>query len=423
MRDVSKELHVGMVDSAELIELLTFAIGHAEFTSRTRIDLPDSNEPTVVLYFTRKGRLQRVESNLEASRIQGFSSEIRGALMSDLGVRFGRQILFSKVPCVGGWAGGHLSILPVPTNAPRPSQVVGYHPFVLEVPFFASSNWRVNALRIKRAISDWSLVLEVLGPFMNAMPTIHGVWAVDLNHAIDEGLRPKTVQSLYWFEGFEGVVDSPTEPTESLMKVSDVEYYSRRGYFAGQVLDLPVGMEARTNQYANLTESQKIQFLRCAYWLRHSNLVYQTSRSAALMSSVQAIESLIEKKWNKVPPDESSVRKPGPTELFIKFLKTYAPSIKDSSEGLREQLYNARSRLSHGENLLSLDRELGMSAANPIGSVEYQQLGDASTLVRTAALNWLMDHGKKPSEETVVLRGGPDHVKGRKISSIRISGK
>jgi hypothetical protein len=79
------------------------------------------------------------------------------------------------------------------------------------------------------------------------------------------------------------------------------------------------------------------------------------SSSSAFIAVVSGIEALIEKKSETCP--ECRQPKFGVTKKFEKFLKEHVPNIQENYPNELKQIYQVRSGLAHGVDLLWEDRE------------------------------------------------------------------
>jgi hypothetical protein len=77
---------------------------------------------------------------------------------------------------------------------------------------------------------------------------------------------------------------------------------------------------------------------------------------------------------------------PGATEQFRSFFETYAPGVEQRKR--RSQMYELRSDILHGSNLMLLDQDLHFGW-DPPGSNELALAEELSSITRLALRNWL----------------------------------
>jgi hypothetical protein len=74
--------------------------------------------------------------------------------------RVWRQVLFSAIPCEASWRyGDRFQITPPPENAPKPTTIMGEHPFILEIKVQNSTNFAISGLRCSRVTQALTLLL------------------------------------------------------------------------------------------------------------------------------------------------------------------------------------------------------------------------------------------------------------------------
>jgi hypothetical protein len=255
-------------------------------------------------------------------------------------------------------------------------------------------------LRYARRVSDIMLVLNLLLRTGVRSPSNRGrhhwVWA-------PTGSDPPTIWAGegYMIPNFQWVVeDLPTTAGMApLVEVDAQAYYDRLG--ASDTLTIPSELTTLFDLFYSLTGEKRERFLRACFWYRMASIVWDYSQSLYLMSLVNAVECLAGIGGTEPAPrvvaalirtlTRRPAQPPKPTSLFLNFMKGFAPG-RPSRKKL-DDLYEARSEITHGERLLHLDQ-----ASRPIGlsqtSATDWEVGDnASLLIRGALINWLWSHG------------------------------
>ena len=393
MKDITALCHAGEVDDEELASIFSDTLHQATFTSRTRVDMPDSDNPRLTMTYTKAGRLTKVESNLSNAELQPIFDEIQTSLLDPTTRKVSRSFGFSDIAVEGTWGCDLFTITAAPPTAPRPPVMVGDYPYVFEIPFPASSSWVINNIRIGRRLQEYDLLLNVFTTNIKGTPLQtekHWGIAVELDRDVTQPMVPQWVQRFYWADGFITQADdtTPVEPP-LIASVPDNIYYSRRGTRPRDVMTVPESLAERINRFRTVADTAQGKFLRSAYWLRHASAVYQQSRSATLIATIQAIEALLPKSSGTRCPTCGLQQGNGPTANFSNFLNRYVPTQDPEIEAARKKLYNQRSQLTHGHELLVSDTDIGLGWRQPSGAFEWGQLSDASTVARLAAINWL----------------------------------
>jgi hypothetical protein len=144
--------------------------------------------------------------------------------------------------------------------------------------------------------------------------------------------------------------------------------------------------QAITGYWALSTE-QKLKFDNAAFWLQHSTKVYRESRSAAYVAIAIAIESVM-------PPPERGKQceccklhiGKGPTAQFKDFITQFVPAPALNGKQI-SRLYEVRSKLAHGHDLLIEDQEILAPALESFE--DWQDHDIIQRLARIALMNWL----------------------------------
>ena len=396
MRDISALCHVGQVDDGELSIIMLHTIHHAQFTSRTRIDLPRSDAPDVSMHYTSAGALARVETSLDNRAIEALLEEIRLALLTPTERRIHRALVMVAVPVTGTWACDLFTLTAPPENAPRIPQLIQDYPLVLEFPYEGTQSFVINTHRATQRMRQYELLLSLFIPTVQTTPRFTNQhWGMVMGGVIaatPEGFpKVEWVQEGYAIEGFEITSNSLTPMSDPLMPlVSDAEFYGRRGIGADSIFDVPESLASWIRHFASRTDATKQSFLRSAFWLRHAGDVYRLSSSAALVAAVQAVEALLPPPQGVACPTCGLVGGPGPTANFRSFLAQHAPTHDGDLVKARTRLYQTRSKLTHGQDLLSSDSELGFGWSGPQEPFEQNDLDMATRVARIAAIRWLL---------------------------------
>jgi len=160
-------------------------------------------------------------------------------------------------------------------------------------------------------------------------------------------------------------------------------------------LRVPSDLDSSICLYQQLSANNREKFDRAAYWMDMASRQWTDSISASFASLVSSVESLTERGVthnifcdtckNSVPHDV-----PGATEKFRAYFEKYAPGASLAKH--RSKMYQLRSKILHGSELIQLDRDRALGW-DPPGFNQMELVRELSGLTQIAARNWL----KSPS--------------------------
>jgi hypothetical protein len=312
------------------------------------------------------------------------SNEIENSILKGpTGV--GREYSFSSRRVTGSWRGklSGVQILPPPSDLPRVPTESGDHPFILEFPLMMSNLDSLTNHRRLRKHRDLTLLLNILveGRGVKSMGRSTHCWAGTewVQQWFSPTLNPYITNAL-----------SASAATQ--LKELEPEEYERMLGDDGTGLRVPSDLDQSICSYEALSDSNREKFDRAAFWFSTSLRMCDISMSAAFAALVSTIESLtasgnVHQFTCPICGGLTDHRVPGPTKLFKNFLATYAPGASLAKD--RDDMYDLRSNLIHGEHLVELDREIPIMGWTPPGFKERQQYNDLWTLTRTALRNWI----------------------------------
>ena len=334
-------------------------------------------------------------------------------------IKVGRESSFSTLRVQGSWRGARsgVQIHPPPTDAPGATSVEAVaHPFVLEFPFRASDVMRLTLHRRARQHCRLTRLLNALlagGTSFQAKRSAH-CWALvhpDSDRETTGWLpklrrfflslvrRPVTaprpeikwVHQFYFAELGKGVTNELSQPaTTRLAEVDPGEYYmkvidDRDG------LQVPADLDDLICRYQQLSPVNRDKFDRATFWLDIASRQWGISVSSSFGSLVSAVESLTDRgtthvlfceQCNAERPHEA----PGATERFRAIVETFAPGA--AHEKRRKEMYDLRSGISHGSELMELDQDLAFGW-DPLWWNEHELHDELWGLTRFVLRNWL----------------------------------
>jgi len=374
------------LDSHELRLLLDSRIGgpgqyDSEAADPNRIYLPLAREKCrVALVFSGK-RIVGVEPGqaFDVAEWQSIAEEIETSVLNGV-TKMGRGYSFSSFRVQGSWRGERsgVQILPPMPEAPRADVEGAEHPFILEYPLQASAFWPITNHRRQREHRRLTLMLNtLLAGRTNVQPRrSNHFWACF--HRDGTGQEIRWVQNSYFATLGKAVVDTLSPATDKLIEEIDAEqYYSRLRGSDGLGLRVPTDLDDSICQYQRLDPARRDEFDRAAFWLDMASRQWNTSVSASFAALVSAVESLI------------NARGPGSTARFRAFFERYAPDASLSSR--RDQMYDVRSGILHGSDLMTIDQDIDFGWDPPWWN-ERELNSDLWAMTRIAVRNWLKDN-------------------------------
>jgi len=213
-----------------------------------------------------------------------------------------------------------------------------------------------------------------------------------------EAFDIKWVQEFFFGHLGEAIIDSVSPlATASLGVLPAEEYYTMVGY-DGEGLRIPRDLDESICAYMELSEPDRAKFDRTLFWMGLMSRQWTDSISASFAALVSAMEALTERGTTHhftCPkcggPCQHEV--PGATENFRTFLETHAPGA--SFRKRRNEMYNMRSRILHGAELMKLDQDPAFILGwDPITENELDLVRELSSVARIAARNWLKKQSK-----------------------------
>jgi hypothetical protein len=320
------------------------------------------------------------------------------ALLVDKPNRVWTNTTFSSVPVTGWWRyRDRFQILPVPAGAPTLSQLVGDHPFILEVSYPGAPDWPVDAKRARTATREVNRLLAGLlldvddrtGHFSRS----EWVYVPVETEGAPLRLDTRFAQLGYALEGLQVKRPNFSDASgdyPSITHLPDSDYYGRRGIAVDDTLALPRSIEVLLDRYFAADPATQERVQRWCHWLNHSRQVWALSASASHIAVIQAVEALMPAPTSGTRCECCGlIQGAGPTQRFAEFLDEFAPG-PEQAEG-RKELYALRSALSHGGKLLSGELAgAAFSDFTPKTWEERSKLDLAHRLARIVGVNWLM---------------------------------
>lgn len=390
---IKELLRVGEVDDEELATVLTSILPRGALLSANEVEYRTGEDEWVLSLRYSEGVAVDAVTGPAFTSVIG--DQIRKAVAEALD---GTSRKVWRVPMfslrrVEGWYrhADDFLIRPAPEEAPRPDVEYAQHPWILEVTFVESSNFRVRNLRTERRAYELALVLDLLLGGQIDRPTNrarnHWVFTRSADNPAGFG-GSEWLQEGYFIPNFDLLAGdfgdigawSPLaeDPTDA--------YYGRRG-FDFMPLTVPTSMTDLSNAFSSLSGSQRNRFLRSCYWLHMAGTVWPHSQSLHLVSLINGLECLAQSDEKRLVPEAS-------TKMFLDFMQEYGPG--QPSRTRLNKIYEVRSLVTHGERLLSYDSPHAHSL-HPTSTADRESGTEAVLLARGAIINWLFRDAGSPT--------------------------
>jgi hypothetical protein len=372
----------GHLDPHELRILLEKRIGgpgqcDGRATAPDRFYLPLARAQCRVILTYCGQQIVRVEPGeaFDTAEWDRIAEEIETTVLTGP-MKVGRDYSFSSYRVKGSWRGERsgAQILPPHPEAPLAPYEMAEHPFILEFPVQEAGLWDVTNHRRLRRLREYTLLLNaLLRSRTNLQPRRSSHFWGAIHRA---GANPEVlwVQNFYFAPFGECVRDTLSPLTGDRLEVIESDYYyTQLMGIDGRGMRVPSDLDDSICQYQNLAPPRRAEFDRAAYWLDIASRQWKFSASASFAAIVSAVEAL----GNRSYP---------PTRRFHDFFERYAAGA--SLADRRNRMYNLRSGILHGSELMAIDleRHFGWDPPEEEEKELHQELW---TVTRTAVRNWL----------------------------------
>jgi hypothetical protein len=364
------------LDSHELRLLLDKRIGGpGQFDGRDanpdRFYLPLARASCRVVLTFQDKKITAIEPGpaFDAAMWQKIADEIENAILVGP-PKVGREYSFSSFRVPGFWRGlrSGVQILPPASQAPQAPIEMAAHPFILEFPIIGAPDdlWSITNHRRMREHRRLTLLLNVLLTARVSFESRRSehFWAyIPAAEGTGGNGESRWLQQFFWAPLGAPVTDalSPSPPAaERLTEIEPEAYYTNVGH-DGNPLRIPADLDESICRYRGLSGTNRSKFDRAAFWMDIASRQWTMSVSSSFASLVSAIESLTDRGtahrvYCEQCQADRSHEAPGATERFRSFFETYAPGA--ALRKRRTQMYELRSGILHGSNLMLMDQDL-----------------------------------------------------------------
>ncbi|MHB8637983.1 MAG: hypothetical protein ACYC96_16105 [Fimbriimonadaceae bacterium] len=311
-----------------------------------KIFLPEAGPKCRIILTFKEGRVTQVSKGPAFDRAEWarIANEIETSVLVGPS-KIARFHAFSSFRVKGSWRGtkSRVQISPPLENMPVAPVELADHPFILEFPIRVSGNDGVTRHRFQREYRSITNLLNVLliGRTGHEPLRHEHFWA----NVAESGqpIRIAWVQQFFWAPIGESITSGLSPVAGKRIEKLDPATYYDSGH-DGRPLCVPTDLDEQICCYQCLSERDRDRFDRAAHWIDLASRQWFSSVSASYASLAVAIEALAE------TADGTA------TQQFIKFLETYAPG--KSNKRRREEMYDVRSGILHGNRLMQLDEVL-----------------------------------------------------------------
>jgi hypothetical protein len=400
-QELFQRLHAEEMDDAELMSIVTSHFHGAASFSPNEVVFPNTtNQSDIALYFSfKRGMLVAIRGG-PALKEEDIAALERVILLelAPAQLRVGNQVLFASLPVTGAFRHRDIfQILPVPSDAPRPSSLVADHPFLLQFKYKASSAAFVGGSRRAVQVQRLQLLLSALleGHVRSPGSAAKFHWVIAPVN-LGEPLSPCSIycQEIYTCPALERLVSSDSffdiTKVDPLQEIDPVKYYTRVGIQSGQSLSVPANLHDLLERFLSACDDDQERFIRACFWFNHAHTVFLYSRSASFTALISALEALMpaQQKLGDCPVCKRPLAK-GATRTLNEFLDEYAPT-EPKFQASRVALYwQFRSQLSHGGELSHFDRGAFHWTLGGKPHEEQELHDEVWRLVRIILVNWL----------------------------------
>ena len=387
--NLNEKLSIGLADDDEIIAILSGCFPCGSGNTQSVEYQNDEQECAVKLAYKDGVITEAVRGPaLTEEKLSEIVGKIESAILTEGAQKISRSFLFSYEKVDGFWKYRDLfQIMPAPAEAPDPTESYAQHPFVLEISYKGSSDWRVGQVRTFRKQYEIRLLLHL---FLNGN-VVWEDWQTKKKWVFvgqDADLHSEWSQLGYTVPNFQAATEefSDTGTSQPLTGVEANDYFSRHGITTNP-LEIPASLTALFDAFYNLSREDREQFLRACFWYYTAGSAWEVTPSLHYNCLITAIETLMGRAEAQPCEHCGKDTSPGPTGKFKTFLQTYAPESHNARD--RDRFYALRSTLSHGGRLFRQDLPRTFGALHPTEIEEWSSGGDVSKLTRVGLINWL----------------------------------
>jgi len=328
MTDISHRFALGEVDHRELLEIFTLRYQTCWRVGKGKIAFLATKDHKLRLEM-RHGQIARIWAgqSLSSQELNGLLEQVEADLKDNRIAEFGAEILFAHRPVKGAlrFEAVQMQILPPPSDAPVPQQMMAEPPFVLEYPIQAFRTPELRNKRHRKNAFEWTWVLNALlhGSIKCGSVRPRQMWAIKSA----EAGRPFWAQEFYIVPGFSAFREALSD-----LGAIPLPVVAADTYFGGRQMQIdfpideffvPDNLNQLISAFVKLDGDGRRRFLRSAVAVYIAQDLWEVSISSFLLACVQAVETLVDRPTPRRCPTCGKDAGPGPTRLFREFVERY----------------------------------------------------------------------------------------------------
>lgn len=365
--------HISEVEPDELLQVLLEHFSEAKGIGE-RVRLFQKRDMHHSLEVTRDeaGNIKSIKPSKDfpQSELEEIDKKIQDILLTERGEKVCQLICFCDTQITGYFRYKDLfQILPIPDDAPKPKHGLADYPFILEVLYKPCLTSMIDTSRRREKIVIYTRLLNLFSNQFISPGQRYTQFGWALKTDDPSSLTSEWVQMGYVYNGLKGNSDdfSPIEGINPIERVPYQKYYGEFPFRSLQALTLPDNLELSLNKAFALDKPAWRRFFMSSSWYAQYRHTWEESHSSAFIAMVTSLECLAQEKEvcpickQPLMENEDDFCKCGQpryrvTKHFQEFLKRYFPSI-DQFPKEKKALYQVRSQLAHGMDLLQADLE------------------------------------------------------------------
>ena len=359
---MAKEKDYFHINETESQELLCILLSH--FTSSTgakRFQRPGTQYFLDVTY-DKNGNISKIRPSNDCplAELEEIERKIQHTLLTDHGTIVSQSICFCHTKITGYFRYKDLfQILPLPGYAATTFLPISDHPFILEVSYKTSLDPFVDSTRKIEMVVICTRLLNLLVD----QAISSGRWYAQSKWVFNTK-DPSTVTEWATLGYFDPTLKETMENFSSVDGLSPIEKVPYLAYYylgypperSSEPLSLPDNLEQSIDKVFALDKLSRDKFFMACSWYAQYQHILKESHSSAFIALVTALECLAQEKKKGDTCHSCGQPVYRVTQQFRDFLKKYFPLIEHFPNE-EKTLYQIRSGLTHGMNLLQADLE------------------------------------------------------------------
>jgi len=354
----------------------------------------------------KAGKIARINPSkgFPSEELSKIESKIKETLINNQNLGIAQVVGFSSERVEGYFRyKDSFQIIPVPDNAPKPEVLVADHPFLLQFSYISCPDITIDNIHRSHKSNVYIRLLNLFSNSLISLGSRYARFSWTMDTKDPNNWTSEWRQEGYTYKGFSGKIDEyiPVENFQPIKRIPYRDYYSRPPAISLGPLEFPDNLEKSFDLAFSLNSQEWKRFFMACSWYYQSIDIWQESNSSAFIALVNAIECLIDKPKKELEKCECCGQpKYNVTKKFKEFLKNYTPFLEKEFPKEKELIYNVRSKLSHGLDLLMRDLEPWYFIQNIRAEEQDILQRNLYFITRIAIYNWLWN---RPHSQSQIL--------------------